>query len=180
MSRTIGVGGLDSALDATVQRVEALLLGGREAREALGQLALIIDALSGGMSSASILVLDDDGLLRNGASPSLPRDYLEKIDKLKPHPLVGTCAAAAATGRTVVTPDLQDDDKWAELRHFPLALGFRAAWSMPLKDESGRVVGTFGTYFRESRQPTEQEIDSIARLAPLASRAIAQLRNIGP
>jgi hypothetical protein len=107
---------------------------------------------------ASILVLDEEGLLRNGASPNLPRDYLNAIDRLKPDPKVGTCAAAAATGLTVVTPDFCADDKWAELRHLPLALGFVGAWSTPIFAEDGTVLGTFGTYYRESRPPTLEEI----------------------
>ena len=60
--------------------------------------------------------MDQDGLLRNGASPNLPSDYLQAIDGLKPNPMEGTCAAAAATGCVVITQDFCDDDKWAELR----------------------------------------------------------------
>ena len=75
------------------------------------------EAVSGPGTVASVLVLDDDGLLRNGASPNLPQDYLDAIDGLKPHPRVGTCAAAAATGAVVVTPSFLSDEKWAELRH---------------------------------------------------------------
>ena len=72
---------------------------------------------AGGGAVTSILVLDKDGLLRNGASPNLPADYLKAIDRRRPSPLLGTCAAAAATGRVVITPDFFADDNWAELRH---------------------------------------------------------------
>jgi hypothetical protein len=37
------------------------------------------------------LILDENGLLRNGASPNLPQDYLRAIDRLKPDANVGTC-----------------------------------------------------------------------------------------
>ena len=95
---------------------------------------------------ASILVLDCDGLLRNGASPELPGDVFERHRRSKPDPAVGTCAAAAATGAVVITPDFLADGKWAELRHLPLAIGFVGAWSMPIKSAAdGRVLGTFGT-----------------------------------
>src|ERR1043165_2744810 len=80
-------------------------------------LALAADKAGGSGTAASILVLDDQGLLRNGASPQLPRDYLQKIDGLRPDPNLGTCAAAAATGSIVLTPDFYADSKWAELRH---------------------------------------------------------------
>jgi hypothetical protein len=36
------------------------------------------EVLSGPDASVSILVLDEDGLLRNGASPNLPSDYLTR------------------------------------------------------------------------------------------------------
>jgi GAF domain-containing protein len=116
--------------------------------------------------------LDKEGLLRNGASPRLPYDYLTAIDGLKPNAKVGTCAAAAATGSVVITRDFRADDKWAELRHLPLALGFAGAWSMPIKNPDGKVLGTFGTYFRESRQPSQAEIDDIQFLATTAAKVL--------
>jgi hypothetical protein len=40
--------------------------------------------VSHGSAVCSVLLLDDEGLLRNGASPGLPADYLAAIDRLKP------------------------------------------------------------------------------------------------
>src|SRR6185436_19171548 len=99
--------------------------------EILGCLVAAAERVSGPDTAVSVLVLDQHGLLRNGASPNLPDDYLQAIDGLKPHPGVGTCAAAAATGAVVITPSFLADGKWAELRHLPLAIGFVGAWSMP-------------------------------------------------
>lgn len=138
----------------------------------LGTLTAAVEKCSRNSSVASILVLDGDGLLRNGASPSLPLDYLAAIDRIAPHPDIGTCAAAAATGEVVFTPDFMEDLKWAELRHLPMALGFAGAWSMPIKNARGEVLGTFGTYFREQREPTEDEVAIVRRLMPVAARAI--------
>ena len=120
------------------------------------------------------LILDENGLLRNGASPNLPLDYLRAIDRLKPDPKVGTCAAAAATGCPVITPDFCADDKWAELRHLPLSLGFVGAWSMPIKSPGGKVLGTFGTYFRDRRSPTPQERRGAEFLAKAAASVLAK------
>ena len=153
-------------------RVTDLMAGNHSLREALSQLTSAVEQFADGRTVASILVLDREGLLRNGASPNLPADYLDQIDRLRPHPGLGTCASAAATGEVTLTPDFQRDDKWAELRHLPLSIGFRGAWSMPIKDAAGRVLGTFGTYFREPRRPTEAEMRLVAELAPVAARAI--------
>ena len=139
----------------------------------LTHLAKAGEELSGPDTAVSILVLDEEGLLRNGASPSLPEDYLAAIDRLKPDANVGTCAAAAATGAVVLTPDFLADDKWAELRHLPCSLGYVGAWSMPIKSRDGLVLGTFGTYYRTRRTPTVAEQRGIERLAAAAAEVIA-------
>jgi hypothetical protein len=68
----------------------------------------------------------------------------------------------------VVTCDFRADDKWAELRHLPLALGFVGAWSMPIKAADGTVLGTLGTYFRTQRSPSAEEVKSVEVLASAA------------
>ena len=141
--------------------------------EVLTCLVTAAEVVSAPGAVASILVLDESGLLRNGASPNLPRDYLDAIDRLRPDPRVGTCAAAAATGSVVLTPDFRADDKWAELRHLPMSLGFVGAWSMPIKSlTDGRVLGTFGTYYRDRRLPSDHERTAVSRLASVAARAL--------
>jgi hypothetical protein len=129
---------LRSLLAAARQRTHDLLSQGAPLREILAHLASTAESLTPGRIVASILLLDKEGLLRNGASPNLPADYLDAIDRLKPD----------ANVEIVLTPDFYDDRRWAELRHLPLALGFLGAWSMPIKAADHRVLGTFGTYFR--------------------------------
>lgn len=165
--------GKQDTLGEAVQRARELLAQGVPAPALLAHLTTTVESLSPG-SVASILVLDGEGLLRNGASPSLPADYLHAIDRLRPDANVGTCAAAAATGEVVVTPDFQADTRWAELRHLPMALGYHSAWSMPIKAQDGRVLGTFGTYFRDRREPTPHERELVAQLAPLAAAALSR------
>lgn len=140
-------------------------------RLVLSQLIAIAESLSPD-TVCSILLLDSEGLLRNGASPNLPADYLDAIDRLKPDANVGTCAAAAAMGEVVVTPDFHADTRWAELRHLPLALGYHSAWSHPIKSTDGKVLGTFGTYFRTRREPTPQEREVVSLLARIAANAL--------
>jgi GAF domain-containing protein len=151
------------------EQVRELKAAGASRCELLTRLATAAEVLAGPGSVASILVIDDEGLLRNGASPNLPADYLTAIDRLRPDAAVGTCAAAAATGVRVITPDFHADDKWAELRHLPLALGFVGAWSMPIVSNAGAVLGTLGTYYRDRRWPTAEEQAGVATLAAAAA-----------
>ena len=152
-------------VDQACVYVQQMVQAGVPQHDILTRLALEAEILAGLGAVTSILVLDADGLLRNGASPHLPADYLVAIDRLKPDATVGTCAAAA-TGSVVLTPDFCADDKWAELRHLPQSLGFIAAWSVPIKAPDGTVLGTFGTYFRDRRYPMSQGGGSV----PMAGR----------
>jgi GAF domain-containing protein len=159
----------NTLIETTVNDAEVMLKEGVANHHILTHLVFAAERVIGNNSVSSILVLDEEGLLRNGASPRLPSDYITAIDGLKPSPAVGTCAAAAATGTMVITTDFLQDDKWAELRHLPLALGFASAWSVPIISDKGKVLGTFGTYFREKRHPDQKHIDAINSLAQMAA-----------
>lgn len=159
------------SLEKGLQRAWQLIDARQPLRLVLSQLAALAESVSPD-TACSILLLDGQGLLRNGASPNLPADYLDAIDRLKPDPLVGTCAAAAATGEVVITPDFRADTRWSELRHLPIALGYHSAWSQPIKSPDGRVLGTFGTYFRSRREPTPQEREVVGLLARVAAEAL--------
>jgi GAF domain-containing protein len=39
--------------------------------------------------------------------------------------------------------------------------------------DDGRVLGTFGTYFRDRRAPTEEERTGVAHLATTAAQVLA-------
>ena len=149
----------DEFVSQASERVEQMLKAGVSRYEILTRLAAAGEVLVGPWSSVSILVLGEDGLLRNGASPSLPADYLRAIDCLKPDARVGTCAAAAATGAAVFTPDF-----------------LFGAGSMPIKaPQGGKVLGTFGTYFRQQRIPTLGEQKAVEPLA--SATALVLLRH---
>ena len=164
----------DAFVEQSSEHVQQMLKAGVPWREILTRLATAGENLAGQGASVSILILDENGLLRNGASPNLPQDYLQAIDRLKPDANVGTCAAAAATGLMVMTPDFCADDKWGELRHLPLALGFVGAWSMPITSSEGKILGTFGTYFRDRRSPTAKETRGVGFLAKAAAAVFDQ------
>jgi hypothetical protein len=65
-------------------RALEMLAQGQPKRDVLTYLVREAEAVSHGGAVCSVLLLDDEGLLRNGASPGLPADYLAAIDRLKP------------------------------------------------------------------------------------------------
>lgn len=154
------------------QQALDMLKAGATKKEILNFLATTAEKAAGVDTVASIMILDKQGFLRNGASPKLPADYISAIDGIKPDANLGTCAAAAATGKMVITPSFYADNKWAELRHLPTALGFVGAWSMPIKTKDNKILGTFGTYFRKHREPSAQEIKGTELLAGAAAMVL--------
>jgi signal transduction histidine kinase len=159
------------ALIAAQKQSLELVVAGAPLATVLTRLALTVEEESSGDAVASIMLLDAEGKLRNGAAPSLPRDYLAAIDGLPASPTLGTCCAAAALGEVVVTPDFAASPQWDGISHLPLALGLKGAWSMPIKARDGAVLGTFGTYFREVRGPTPDEravVEVLVRTAAIA------------
>jgi hypothetical protein len=49
---------------------------------------------------------------------------------------------------------------------------------MPVKSRDGVVLGTFGTYYRECRLPSDDEREMVTRLAGLAAEAIELRRGL--
>jgi signal transduction histidine kinase len=163
-------------LDAQKHALE-MVVKGAPLGDVLTFLTGVVERVSRNATVASILLLDKEGRLRPGAAPSLPGDYIRAIDGLKAEPTLGTCSAAAATGRVVVTRDFATDPAWVTLRHLPLALGFSGAWSQPIIDRHGLVLGTFGTYVREIREPSPDERQVVEILSHTAALAIERARS---
>jgi PAS domain S-box-containing protein len=138
---------------------------------------IVEDEAAQGVRASILLVDPRHQCLRTGGAPSLPDHYNAAVDGIGIAPGVGTCADAAATGRVVVTPDFEAAPGWDGIRHLPLALGLRGAWSMPIRNADGEVLGTFGTYFPEVREPTDDERTLVAVLAQTAALAIERQRS---
>ncbi|HSK01115.1 MAG TPA: ATP-binding protein [Kofleriaceae bacterium] len=159
-------------------RVLEQIVRGEPLPEVLAALCRLVEVEAKADVRAAILLVDADGKrLRVGAAPSLPDAYNAAVDGVAIAPDVGTCCAAAARCEVVVTPDIARCPAWQKLRHLPLAHGLVAAWSMPIVSAGGAVVGTFGTYFLERREPTAHERTLVEVLARTAALAIERARS---
>ncbi|MFC3664904.1 PAS domain S-box protein [Modicisalibacter luteus] len=126
----------------------------------------------------SILLVDNEGQrLVHGASPSLPAEFIQKVHGMLIGPGMGTCGAAAFHQALVVTEDIANDPNWEAYRTTALSHGLRACSSTPIKDRSGRVLGTFAIYQNETRSPSTEQLEFISAYAHLASIAIERERD---
>ncbi len=126
----------------------------------------------------SVLLLDPDGVtLRNGAAPSLPRDFTQSIDGVRIGPSTGSCGTALYRKQPVIVSDIETDPLWADCRHLALPVGLRACWSTPIPAQDGSMLGTFAIYYREPRNPDAEHLQLIAHATHLVALAIERDRD---
>lgn len=157
---------LDDRLSRLDSIVDARLDGEPDTEAALSELLLAVEDSVGGELLASVLLLSPDGKrLLHGAGPSLPPAYCEAINGLAIGPNTGSCGTVAHVGHAIFVTDIATDPLWEGYRHLALPHGLRACWSTPIRDERGRLIGTFAVYYRDPRAPTPEERQAIARIS---------------
>jgi diguanylate cyclase (GGDEF)-like protein/PAS domain S-box-containing protein len=125
----------------------------------------------------SILLIDGSGQhVLLGAAPRLPDFYNAAIHGAAIGPAEGSCGSAAYLGIRVVVSDIRTHPYWEKYRVLAERAGLRACWSEPIKNSSGKVIGTFAIYHREPRAPSGRDIRLIEQAANLAGLAIEQGR----
>src|SRR5580704_13919266 len=162
------------------KRSEALLQGEKNLTEMIargdsleamleGSCRLVEEALPG---SLAIILLAQGKRLRRGAAPSFPK-YLAEVDGFEINPAVGTCSAAAARKKQVITEDIATDPHWAGYLELAARHRLRAGWATPiLSSAASQVLGTFSLYWPEPRRPTRQHLQIIDQIARLVAFAI--------
>jgi formate hydrogenlyase transcriptional activator len=161
--------------DAVLDALKMMLLGA-PLNEVLTSITRLMEAHSKG-TLCSILLVDEDGLhLRYGVAENLPQTYRAAIDGICIGPNVGSCGAAAYLRQPVFVADILSDPKWVKFKDSAVAAGLRAAWSSPILSHDGKVLGTFGMYYREVRNPGTDEIQLIDYASRIAGIAIEQNR----
>lgn len=139
----------------------------REAVEQLGRLV--------GTTRCSLLVVHGERLY-HGASIGLSSEYTETIDGTVIGPQAGTCGAAAATGRAVVTADIAADPNWTQWHPIAEATGLRSCWSVPLLLPRGDLLGTFATYGDAPGAPEPGTLELAEAHASLVALGLDRLR----
>ncbi|WP_155833674.1 PAS domain-containing protein, partial [Halomonas sp. BC04] len=120
---------------------------------------------------------DDRKSLESVYSVSLPERYCEGVRGVGVGPAAGACGRAAHIRDFVVCADIANDPHWAGYHGLAAEHGLRACWSYPVIASDGRLLGAFGTYFREPGEPTRAERRRIIESAELVSLAVEREQN---
>jgi two-component system cell cycle sensor histidine kinase/response regulator CckA len=176
-SRPAGPGDVPEAALLHGQRdVLELIATGAPLVATLDRLLRLIESQAAEML-CSILLLDADGThLRGGAAPTLPADYMRRLDGEAIGPAAGSCGTAAFRREAVIVEDIATDPLWDRYRETALHFGLRACWSTPILDGHQAVLGTFAIYYHQPRLPTAQHLELIAIATHIAAIAIGRQR----
>ena len=104
--------------------------------------------------------------LVSGAKHFSPK-YQDAVRSLKIGPEVGACGTAAFKKELIVCENLLTDPKWEVVRPLLLEENLHACWSTPIINAFGKLYGTFATYYRSPKYPTEIHIQLIRHAASL-------------
>ena len=163
---------------------ESLLVGQREVLELIARGASLHDSLGAiarfaerhipGMS-ASILYFDpSEKKLRRGGYGKLPSSFADIVDGLVPGPKAGSCGTCAWRGERVISEDVFLDPLWDGFHDLCRTYDIRSAWSSPLlSSHDGSLLGVFGMYHPEVREPSSadlQIVDQFTQLATIAAQ----------
>ena len=144
---------------------------GEPLESVLDRYLMVVESTAEPDTITSILLVDGN-VMRDGASPKLPRAYRAAIDGLPMGPAAGSCGTAAFRGQPVYVSDIANDPLWEQYRDLAEQHGLRACWSTPIRNSEGKLIGTFAVYHQRPRSPTKEELESIATITDHVARAI--------
>ncbi|WP_180335764.1 PAS domain S-box protein [Labilibaculum filiforme] len=121
-------------------------------------------------SICSILCVDEEGkYLLVGAAPDLPDFYNNAVHGLPIGYGIGSCGTAAYTGARVIVEDIASHPYWKDFNKLAKAANLGSCWSEPIKDASGKVLGTFAIYHRTPNAPSVADLGFIAELSEITA-----------
>src|ERR1700761_6040924 len=174
----INIPSVSSDLLVAEREILTRVAAGGSLKDVMRDIILMVEKPANGEMLASILIISEDGKrLHEGAAPSLPADYNAAIDGIAVGYGVGSCGTAAATGNPVIVSDIATDPLWADFRDLAMRHELRACWSMPIRAADGRLLGTFANYYREPKEPTERDLETIGMVTRTTAIAIERSIN---
>jgi PAS domain S-box-containing protein/diguanylate cyclase (GGDEF)-like protein len=105
-------------------------------------------------SVASVMLLNPaTGLMSVLSAPSVPQVGHDALSNLKPGPRGGSCGNAVFQNEPQYVINAFEDSRWEDLREVAIDFNLRSCWSMPIRDEDDKAIGTFALSSFEHRSP---------------------------
>jgi formate hydrogenlyase transcriptional activator len=155
----------------SVLKLQKLIFAGSPLPEVLTNIAELVESQAEGVY-CTIWLPDEDGKeLYCAAAPSLP-GFIAQVGTMIVGPKGGSCGTAVYRREPVYVTDVLTDPVWDNYRDRILPYGIRSVWSRPLFTSEGKALGTFSINYRESRNPSANEMRLIDNASHITGIAI--------
>ncbi len=157
-------------------RILGLIANRASLIEVFEEIAQTTEILSGDALCQIMRVDLQRGTLLSQAAPSLPQDFVHKMDGLPITAHAGVCAAAVHGQRTIIVPDnalpsTVTPDAPEHGRELALAHGLQACWAKPILCQ-GKPVAVIAMYYPQAQVPSEVDDLLMEQAVDLAQIAL--------
>lgn len=149
-----------------------MIASGADLDAVLNLLARLPETQFSEIATAVYLAESAPPQLRFCAGSGLAPDFVSEMNVVPIQDGAGCCGTAAFRNLPVFVADIADDPLWNSNREVLLSHGFKSVWSLPIRSQSGRVLGTFALYHRLRFVPDESQRGMVEVLAHIAGIAI--------
>ena len=122
-------------------------------QEILDTLCTMAEALLPNSVASLMLKSDENGLMYVKAAPSVPPVGWDALNGIKPGPSAGSCANAIYHGESQYIVNTFEDKRGLEFLDTAKAFNLCSCWSMPVKNEEGKTIGSYALSSFEHRSP---------------------------
>jgi len=134
---------------------EVLSLTGQEAKtqDILNQVCKMLEKLLPNAVASLMIQNPKDGLIYVKAAPSIPPKGWAALNGIKPGPHAGSCGNAVHQGKPQFISNTFTDERGTEFLQTAEAFNLCSCWSMPIKNESQKSIGSIALSSFEHRSP---------------------------
>jgi two-component system cell cycle sensor histidine kinase/response regulator CckA len=152
--------------------VMEMLALGKPQLEIMNVICQLTERQTKNAKCAILLLNPETQTLHYEAAPSLHEEYIEVTNGIRIGPCIGSCGTAAYLKKLIVAENIETDPLWTDYKEAALKHGLKSAWSSPIIDASGYVLGTFAVYHTHPYKPNEKDIQIMEAMTILAAVVI--------
>ncbi len=153
------------------------LLDGESLPRLLTQLALQLEQIRPELRVCIQLADRDDGSFCTAVAPSLPDSLVALLGSGVHGPGRPCCIPGRGSVVPTVVSDIASAPDWAGCAEEVQRAGLNACWSVPFKEEPGRLSGLFSVFLSEPLEPLESDLDLLGEFARMAQLALQRVRD---
>ncbi len=104
-------------------------------------------------SLASVMLLDQQGLLNVFVAPNMPPKAIAFFNGLKPGPESGSCGNVIYRHKAQFVYDCKTDPRWLNGKELACEFDIGSCWSVPIYGKDNHIIGTFALSSFVNRHP---------------------------